>query len=280
MKTILVTGATGYLGSNITRHFCTTEKYGVIKVARINQQDMLGVDLVDEASVERFARSCNPEIIIHAAGKKAHACERDPEAASINILSSQHLIRHFPSSQIYFISSDFVFDGTRGNYKETDLPNPLTRYGKSKLEAERAYDLQQHCVIRTAGLFGINSQGFLQTVFSHNYQENPLEAFTDVYNTPTYTTEFCKYLEMMVDEGITGLFHVAGPNRLSRFQFANLVARVYQFDNDLIHGIKAPDTFLSPRDSSLDSSRVQHTLGVKMKSTMQSLEEMHAKEIS
>jgi len=275
-KTILITGASGYLGSNLVEYF--SSRYDVIKVARKkNEKGILAVDLADETSVADLSRQHNPDFILHTAGKKAQVCEKNPEEALVNILASELLARYFPSTPIYFFSTDFVFDGKNGNYTETDYPNPLTVYGKSKVRAEEAYDLSKHCIIRTAGLFNLNQPGFLNYVFSQFSQEQKVEAFTDVYSTPTYLPYLCKTLEEMIEKELTGLFHVAGSERVSRFEFAKLIAREFGYDENLVQGVEAPQSFLSPRDSSLDSSKIRGLLNLEWKSLSYALEEMHNK---
>lgn len=276
MKTILITGASGYLGSNLVEYFFS--RYNIIKAARKkNEKGILAVDLADEASIADLLGQYNPDFILHAAGIKAQACEKNPELARVNVSASEILTTHFPSAKIYFFSTDFVFDGKRGNYTETDPPNPLTIYGRSKLAAEKFYDLERHCIIRTAGLFDLDQPGFLNYVFSQLSQEKPIEAFTDVYSTPTYLPYLCKTLEDMIELEITGLFHIAGSERVSRFEFAKLVAREFSYDENLVQEIEAPESFLSPRDSSLDSSKIRNLFGLEWESLSHALEEMHNK---
>nr|MBI4156484.1 SDR family oxidoreductase [Candidatus Woesearchaeota archaeon] len=279
MKTVLITGASGYLGSNLVEYF--SSRYDLIKVARKkNEKGILAVDLANEASVADLSRQHNPDFILHAAGIKAQACEKNPELARVNVSASELLTMHFPSTKIYFFSTDFIFDGKRGDYTEIDPSNPLTIYGRSKLAAESFYDLERHCIIRTAGLFNLNQPGFLNYVFSQLSQEKPIEAFTDVYSTPTYLPYLCKTLDDMIELGVAGLFHIAGSERVSRFEFAKLVAREFSYDENLIHGIEAPESFLNPRDSSLDSSKIKDLLNLKWKSISSALEEMHNKKSS
>ena len=276
MKRLLVTGASGYLGSALANHFAG--KYSLIKIVHHNsRRDEIPVELTDENEVIDLSRRFSPDYILHAAGKKAQVCEKNPKSALVNILASELLTKYFPNAPIYFFSSDFVFNGKRGNYVETDPPNPLTVYGKSKVLAEQTYDPNKHCIIRTAGLFDIEQPGFLKYVLSNLSQNQPIEAFNDVYSTPTYLPYFCRYLEEMIERKLTGLFHVAGHERVSRFEFAKLVAKIFNYDEDLVQETKAPESFFSPRDSSLDSSRIRNLLNLERESLTYALEDMHNK---
>ena len=273
MKNLLITGALGYLGSALADHFA--EKYSLIKVVHNNAKEgEIAVELTNEDEVKDLSKNFSPNYIFHAAGRKAQACEKNPESALVNVLASEFLTKYFSSTPIYFFSSDFVFDGEKGNYAETDSPNPLTIYGKSKLQAEQTYDQNRHCIIRTAGLFDIEQPGFLRYVFSHLSQNKPIEAFGDIYSTPTYLPYFCRYLEEMIGRGLTGLFHVAGRERVSRFEFARLIAKTHGYDPSLVLMATAPEQFLSPRDSSLDSSKIRDLLSLEWPSLKVALEDM------
>lgn len=276
MKKLLITGTSGYLGSALVNYF--NEKYSLTKVVHKNSREgEIAVELTDESEVAELARKYSPDYILHAAGKKAQVCEKNQESALVNVLASEFLTRYFPYTVIYFFSSDFVFDGRKGNYVETDSPNPLTVYGKSKLQAEQAYDLDKHCVIRTAGLFDIEQPGFLRYILSNLSKSQKVEAFSDIYSTPTYISYFCEYLEAIVEKELTGLLHVAGHERISRFEFAKLIARTFNYNEDLVQETKAPGSFLSPHDSSLDSSKIMRLLGLEWEPLSHALRDMYNK---
>ena len=279
MKNMVITGASGYLGSALVKRFSC--KYKLIRLSHKSKvQGYLTIDLTDEEQVSKFAKNCNADYILHTAGKKAKFCEENPESSLVNFRSSQLITKYFPSSLIYYFSSDFVFDGFKGNFKETDTPNPSTIYGVTKLKGENSYDLKKHCIIRTSGLFDINEKGFVNYVISQLSQGKKVEAFTDICNTPTYLPYFCNYLEAMIKLNLAGLFHVCGSERVSRFEFAKLIAKTFGYDEDLITRRIAPKSFLNPRDSSLDSSKIRNLLNLEWKSLTYALEDMYNKSLN
>ncbi len=276
MTSIMITGASGYVGSALVWHL--SQKYCIIPIAYQNPgHGARSVNLTDEREVAHLAEIESPDIIIHAAGKKAQACEEKPSSARINELGAQLLVKHFPSTQIYDISTDFVFDGKKGRYTESDCPNPQTTYGKTKLAGEQAYSQDKDCIVRTAGLFSTQPSGFISYVLSRFSQGKSIEAFTNIYNTPTYLPYFCNRLEAIIEERLIGLFHVAGCERVSRFEFAKLIARIFNYDEKLIRGVNAPETFLSPHDLSLDSSMIRDVLKLEMDTLSNALKEMYGK---
>lgn len=271
---MLITGASGYLGSVLVKHF--SSKYKLIKLSYKNKiKGHLIIDLTDEEQVSKFAKSCNPDYILHAAGKKAKFCEENPEISLVNFHSSELITKYFPSALTYYISSDFVFDGFKGNFKETDTPNPSTIYGITKLKGEKSFNLKKHCIIRTSGLFDTNEKGFMNYVISQLSQGKKVEAFTNIYNTPTYLPYFCNYLEAMIRLNLTGLFHVCGNEKVSRFEFSKLIAKIFGYDRNLIVGKMAPKSFLSPIDSSLDNSKIRGLLNLNWPNLKTALEDMY-----
>ncbi len=137
---ILLTGATGYVGKLIRSGF--GDKWSLYNVST-RGDDITGVDafdLSDAIQVENLSLQIKPDIIIHAAGdKNLTRCEANPEMAySANVATTINLVRQFPKARIIYISSDYVFSGDRGGYREDDALGPVTVYGRTKACAELA----------------------------------------------------------------------------------------------------------------------------------------------
>ena len=258
---MLITGASGYLGSALVKHF--SSKYEIIRlVHRKKEEGSVVIDLTNEKEVKALSKKYKPNYILHAAGRKMKQCEENPNEALVNSLSSRYLVKYFYSSLIYYFSTDFVFDGAKGNYRETDSPSPSTVYGITKYEGEKVYNISRHCIVRTAGLFDPRNLGFIGNIIQHLSENKSIGAFNDIYNNPTYIPHFLDYIDKMLELNITGLFHVAGSERISRLEFARIVAKTLGYDENLVKSRKAPLSFLNPRDSSLDSSKIRALLGL------------------
>lgn len=278
MKTILITGASGYLGSTLTRFL--SSKYEIIRIVNKNKvEGAVIADITDKRVVANLAKEYKPDYVIHAAGNKdVKFCEENSKAAFlINTKASEFLASYFRGVPICFFSTDFVFDGKKGDYSETDKPNPLNVYGKTKLAAEKAFDTNVNCIIRTSGLFDIN-QSFIKYVLSKLSNQEKVEAFTNIIYTPTYLPYLCNSIEAIIKRELSGIFHLAGYERVSRFEFAKLIAKTYKYDENLIIRTKSSESSsLRLLDSSLDSSKIRPLLNLKWPDLKYALKDMRKK---
>ena len=138
-KKIIITGANGYIGSNLKKFF-EDKGFEVFSFALESPKNkkFFQVDLADEKKVLGLVRKISPEIIIHTAGiSSLTACEKNKE---LNVKMTSNLIgaikKTDPEIKLIFLSSDYVFDGEKGNYKEKDKRSPKTCYGKNKHDCE------------------------------------------------------------------------------------------------------------------------------------------------
>jgi len=256
---ILLTGATGYVGKLILSEL--GHKWDIIGVSAHGDEikGIIKCNLSDIKQVENLNQSIEPSIIIHAAGDKNLArCEENPEAAYLaNVQTTINLIRQFPNARIIYISSDYVFSGDRGGYREDDPIGPVTTYGKTKASAELAgLTLSNNFyVLRLSALYD-NNATFLNYLREMLIKGEQVNCFDDVFYSPTYYGEFLILLQKLVEgsELNRRIYHSCG-QRISRFFFAKLFARTFGFDESLIRqssriGANAPYLFA---DISLDN---------------------------
>jgi dTDP-4-dehydrorhamnose reductase len=202
------------------------------------------------------------------------ACERDSlKAERINGKATRNLARIAAELGILFvyISTDYVFNGKKGNYKETDAPCPTNAYGMSKLSGEEA--VREECpeglVIRTS-IFGYNIQpktGLAEYVINSLKNGKPMARFTDQFSTPIYTRDLSRLILKLLDRRATGLFHIGGRERVSRYDFAVRVARAFSLSPELIR----PAAFVSlegmarrPVDTSLSGDKIEAYLNDRL----------------
>ncbi len=268
MSKVLITGASGYLGFNLL-NFLSTHGFDTVGLDirnPYNLEQIHLVDITDQSSLDELIHRVCPDILIHTAGiKNIELCEKEPDLtfrtnieATTNIINS--LVKSSPQTKLIFISSDYVFDGVRGNYTESDTPNPTTVYGKSKLAAEQQITDSSinHLIIRTSNLFGKGGgfYGFVKQAIEHNEK---LEAYSDTYFTPTYIDYFMHTIIRAIKLNTNGLLHISGSQRVNRYQFARLIAAIYGKEQLITHSIQPPMGFLA-KDSSLDSALAAKTL--------------------
>jgi dTDP-4-dehydrorhamnose reductase len=267
---VLVTGGTGLLGWWIVKVFI--EK-GFDVVATFHSRGPVGledarwvrVNLEDAQSVVGVVKTVRPDVIVHtAAYTDVDGCERDKARAyHVNYLGTRALAEAAGSVELFvYVSTDYVFDGERGLYKEVDIPNPVNYYGLSKLLGEVAVQSilpSKSCIVRVSGLYGYSPTGkrnFGINALVRLLRREEVKAFHDQYLSPTYVVPLAEKLAVIVERRLTGLVHVAGP-RMSRYGFALKLAEALGVDRGLIKPISMDELRLAarrPRDSSLDTS--------------------------
>jgi dTDP-4-dehydrorhamnose reductase len=234
-NSILVTGADGYVGSRLVARLA--EHAPVLAVSRHGRTG-LACDLCDEAAVDELARTLAPRAIVHAAGNKNVAeCESTPLLAyAANVRTAVNVLRAWPDVPMIYVSTDYVFDGSEGSYRETSPVAPSTAYGRSKLCAEITGQLTaagRFTSVRVSAIYD-DQATFLKFLARELGQGRPVDCFVDSFYSPTFFPDFVRAIAALVDSPARpDLLHVAG-ERISRFQFARLFAGAFGFDVTLV----------------------------------------------
>jgi dTDP-4-dehydrorhamnose reductase len=258
---LLVTGASGQVGRAL--HEAARQRHEVVALGH----GELAVE--DALACERAVARARPDWILHpAAMTDVDACERDPaKAHAVNAVGAGNLAaaaaRH--GRRMAFVSTDYVFDGEKGAYAETDTPNPLSAYGRSKLEGERLVfaALPEALVARTSVVFGPHKNNFVLWVARSLRAGAPVKVARDQWVTPTLADDAARQLLALVEAGERGIWNTAGGERLSRLEMAQRIARHHGLDPGPIQGVDmASLSWLArrPRDSSLATSKVSRLL--------------------
>ena len=232
------------------------------------------MDVTDESGVREQVKALKPEVIIHTAAlTDVDECERTPEKAKkINSEGTRitaQIAQEFGARLVY-ISSDYVFNGAVGSYAEGDLPDPVNRYGESKLLAEQY--AQKFCsrvlIVRTT-MFGLKLPpiiGLMESLVDAMRRGGTLKRFVDHYFTPLYSGHFSEIVLELMELEATGLFHIGAPAKVSRFDFAQEVAKIFAPGYSEIRPVpfqQIDGLARRPRDTSLISSAVQERWGIK-----------------
>jgi len=185
------------------------------------------VDITDSTAVMRALGQHRPDSVIHAAAFTAvDECERQAELAfRVNAEGTRHVALACGQFRIplLYISTDYVFDGEKaGPYLEGDAPNPLSVYGKSKLEGERSVAelVAQHWIVRTSWLFGPLGRNFVSAILDQARSGRPLRVVSDQIGAPTYTVDLAEKLEEVVTRADPGVYHITNQGWCSWFEFA------------------------------------------------------------
>src|SRR5207245_6923760 len=201
-------------------------------------------------------------------------CEYHPDQAHrINTLASSFLaaLARELGCRFLHVSTDCVFDGTKGNYSEYDPPRPLNIYARSKLLAEEEVlrQLPAALVVRV-NIYGWNAQpkySLAEWILVELSSGRQVPGFTDVYFSPILVNDLAEILLTMLDRGMTGLYHVAGSERISKYKFARRVATTFGFEPDRVVSTRLAESNLRaprPLDVSLCTEKVCLALGRPM----------------
>jgi dTDP-4-dehydrorhamnose reductase len=188
------------------------------------------LELLDAVAVRKAFNEQRPDGVIHcAAMSKSPDCQAQPELArKINVEATARLAELASEIPFVFYSSDLVFDGRKGNYIESDAVNPLGIYAETKVVAEKIVLANpRHTVIRTSlngGISPTGDRGFNEQM-RHSWKAGQtLKLFADEFRCPIPAVVTARVTWELLSKGHTGLFHVAGSERLSRARMGKLIA--------------------------------------------------------
>ncbi len=263
MKLAWITGANGLIGNYLVQ---TAPRFAPRWCIRALTRDQL--DLLDVAAVRREFQKDQPQLVIHCAAMTAVAdTQKDPELARrVNVEITKLLAELAADVPFVFFSTDLIFDGRKGNYTETDAVNPLHVYGETKLAAEEiVLRNPRHLVVRTSLNAGVSPSG---RAFNEQLRRSLQQAgqgmklFTDEFRCPIPAVETARAVWELVNKNCTGLYHVAGAEKLSRWQIGELLLQRWPEVTAKIEAGLAKDFPGPPRalDTSLDISKVQKVL--------------------
>jgi dTDP-4-dehydrorhamnose reductase len=262
-RPIWVTGAGGLIGNYLvqTAPQCAPG-FAVVGLTRAQ------LDLTDFAGVREAFRSHSPQAVLHCAAlSRTGECESNPaRARKINVEVTAVLAELAAAIPFVFLSSDLVFDGRRGHYAEEAPVNPLMVYAETKVAAEQIVLANpRHVVVRTSlngGVSPTRDRGFNE-LLRHAWKAGQnVRLFTDEFRSPIPAAATARAIWALLQLGQTGLYHVAGAERLSRWQIGQLLAQCCSELNPNIEPTSLHDFSGAPRppDTSLDCTKAQKLL--------------------
>lgn len=259
---MLITGVHGFLGQHCVRFFLDETKCDLVLTARqeetlyadVNEEPRVlayhQMDLMNRVQVKEVIQSVRPDVIVNCAAlMNVDQAEKEREPAwKTNVSGVEYLAEaaRKVDSRILQISTDYVFDGTKSPYSETDAPHPINYYGRTKLASENALRTSgiEHCIIRTGLLYGaserVDSNFALKVILSLQEGEE-FTAATDLFGSPTLVDDVALAVVRASEKAKTGIYHVCGPEMLSRYEFAHKIAKTFGLDTKLVVPVKHAD---------------------------------------
>ena len=289
MTRILITGASGLLGLNLS--LLETGRHVIIGVDRSKLAgtpfELIRADLLDRQAADHILDTVRPDAIIHtAANANVDACESDPQGA-------QRLNAELPGElaeacakrgiRLAHISTDAVFDGTLERpYTESDTPNPLGVYARTKLAGERnVLAANPQAIVARVNFFGWSLSGtrsLSEFFFNKLSTGQQCNGFTDIYFCPLFVGDLAETLVKMLDKNLSGLYHVVGSEALSKYAFGQRIARQFGFDADLVIPRSVEESGLKARRSHnlrLSIHKLSTDLGLEIPSVSTGIEKFY-----
>lgn len=295
-EAILVTGASGFLGRQALWAAARSgPARGTFWSAAPGSLRGLGplfrLDLASREGVRRLFEELRPAAVIHAAAcADWRRCEEDPELARrANVQGTRHIAEAAArvGSRLVYVSTDLVFDGEEAPYDETASPRPLSAYGRTKLEGERVAleSSEDSCVVRLSLLFGWSRgarANFSEAAIHAIRSGGEVAGFVDEFRTPLYAPDAAEALVALARRpDLTGVFHLGGGERLSRYEFALRACRAFSLPESRVRPAKVAEVFPGARrarDSSLDDRATRRALGTLPRPIDEALRAMRLEE--
>jgi dTDP-4-dehydrorhamnose reductase len=287
---ILITGASGLLGLNLALN--AGRGHDVVGVDRNTLVSVpfkvIKADLLDPNAIQRILNESRPDVVIHCAAlADLDACESNPDLARrMNVELPAQLADACARRQVRLlhISTDAVFDGQKGGqYSETDVPAPQGVYARTKLEGEQAVlELNSLAIAARVNFYGWSLSGkrSLAEFFINNLgKEKNVNGFTDVTFCPMLVDQLGGILLGMLERGLRGLYHVVGPQAMSKYQFGVEIARKFGLKESLISPQSVDKSSLTVRRSHnlwLSTHKLSTDLGMALPSFSTGLDEFYA----
>ena len=259
---ILVIGAKGMLGKDLMELFAEQAR-GV---------DIEDIDITDFESIRKTLLAVKPRIVINAAAyTDVDGCESDKDTAmAVNGEGAAFLamVTAEIGAKFVQISTDYVFDGTKGEpYEEDDAPHPMSVYGESKYAGELNAKMNPyHLVVRTQWLYGLHGKNFVETMLRLGAEKQEIGVVDDQTGSPTWTVDLARAIKSLLDKDCRGVYHAANSgfctwNEFSRaiFSEAGMTVNVKPITTEEL-GRPAP----RPSYSTLDCGKLRHDTGMTL----------------
>jgi len=262
LNKVLIIGASGFLGSYCFNKFSEDNQLEVegTRNSGLNK-NLSKIDYTDSFAFSDFISKSRPNYIVWCAGlKKLSLTEKDLELArKQNFYPIKTIVNYQTEHKdvsLTFISTDYVFNGLKGNYKPLDTVNPSTNYGKSKVLAEN-YIIEKSpnfSILRAGAIIGPGSV-FLNWLVDKIKSNETIELY-DNFFTPTPIKNIFKAIKILINFSKNGIYHVSGKQKLSRYEFGNLVKKHFKSSSSELIEVKSSNNDLNLlKDLSLINSK-------------------------
>ncbi len=291
---VLITGVNGLLGQNAAKQFANAG-HEVIATGRGScrlpdngeRYRYTDLDITDKKGVMDYVTTVRPDVIVHAAAMaQPDTCELNREAcydsntnATLYFTNAAETV----NAKMIYVSTDFIFSGDEGPYRETDVPAPVNYYGETKLAAEQIVQKSKTCwaIARTVLVYGnilSGTRSNMVTWVKENLEkQNPIKVVSDQVRTPTYVEDLARGIQLIIEKGATGVYHISGKETLTPYDMALQVADYFKLNKALMEKVDA-SVFTQPARRPLKTGfiidKAEKELGYTPLSFMQGIRKM------
>ena len=256
MKKVLLTGSNGLLGQKLVFDYLNENDIRLIATSRgknryphSDRYLYTSLDITNKAEVQETIDQYRPDCVINtAAMTNVDACETDKEGCDLlNVEAVKHLVEACNKHNTHFIhlSTDFIFDGENGPYKEDDLPNPLSYYGHSKLKAETYIksNSTKWSIVRTVLVYGIvhdmSRSNIVLWAKSALEKGEPINVVNDQFRSPTLAEDLALGCRLIEQKEALGVFNISGKDQMNIVEIVERVADYFELDKSIIKTISS-----------------------------------------
>lgn len=282
---VLVLGASGLIGDYLLTHVRERGWEAIGTSFSQREPGLVTLDLRDEGSLARLIEREKPSIIFQpAANANVEYCEEHPtETHEVNVVPVRTLVRLLRNTAIRYVyfSSDYVFDGKNGPYREEDTPNPQSEYARQKLECEKIIlsDLPNALIIRTTGVYGWERQGknFIVRLLQTLVRGGKVQTLTDLIGSPSYASDVAMATVELSEKAPNGIYHVSGPELMNRLDLSKIACEVFGLDPRLLVPVTTAELKLKatrPLKAGMVVAKAQSLISFPLRRPRQGLEAM------
>jgi dTDP-4-dehydrorhamnose reductase len=282
----LVIGASGQVGHHVS-WLARQRGHQVMGTSfSRTRSGLVKLDVAHRADCESLAHIFKPDVVVLAGAlTNVERCETEPALArAINVEGTRNVLEQFAPTRatIVYFSTEYVFDGVNGPYREDAPIHPISVYGRTKAEAEtlvRDYP-RGWLILRTTVVYGYEPSGrnFLMQTLNKLRASEPMRVPADQISSPTFNFNLAQATVELIERGHTGTFHVAGNEIMSRDEFARVICRVFGLDSELIQPVATAELgqkAARPLKAGLVIDKAQSVLrGVRLRGPHEALEDL------
>lgn len=292
MIKVIITGSNGLLGQSLLNLLLEEkekyEVYGFSKgINRSGREDFtyVSIDITNEENLKKSIKEIQPDFIINtAAMTQVDDCENNKQACDIlnvDVVKWLSEIAEEINAHVIHISTDFIFDGVKGNYKETDTPNPISYYGLSKLKSEKVLTSSNinFTILRTILVYGkvfdMSRSNIVLWVKQMLEEGKEITIVDDQYRAPTYVLDLAMACKISMDKKATGIFNISSNKLMSVFEITQEIAEAFNLDKSLLKPISTStlnQTAPRPAKTGFDLSKTNRELNFYPKTFKEDLQ--------